>query len=370
MAREDLSFHSAAVATLCTVILAVGSSAALADDSTGRRPNAHETFYQYVALQLGEAGMCEKISRSAILPGGFFMAASYARSVCFDRVARKLGQVALCARVDRLGAMTWLDDQTSSWSCRRAIWSKGPDPSLSTYMPSQEDLVRIFAEMGYRPDELHRDGLTAPLAGVKDAYRRLGQQPDLLARIGKATDGIAAGSLPAGARQRSPELIEYLFEMAAHVGNDVSWCLKISEAALDPDVEAAARSPRLYWRDRCLLELASNNYEEAWCRLIPDRPDDRRSPLLTTKAACVRQAGRPRGDSHRYAFRAPRSEDDARTLIKLLGYPLPDVRDVPGSVIASTYLEYIWALSLAKTPDEAAARQRLIERTKALPDFK
>jgi hypothetical protein len=116
-----------------------------------RTPNAHETFYQYVALELDAPALCAKLSPSTVLPGGFFIAASYARSDCYANLARRYDQPSLCWSARRLGSLSLLSDQTSRLSCFWDVWRRAPEPNLSTYMPGREDLVAIFAEMGYQP---------------------------------------------------------------------------------------------------------------------------------------------------------------------------------------------------------------------------
>ena len=86
-------------------------------------------------------------------------------------------------------------------TCFWDVLQRAPDPSLSTYMPGRNDLVTIFAEMGYRPEELYREGVTPPLLNLPDAYRRLAAHPDLVQRIARIT---SAGPCPPRPLARTP----------------------------------------------------------------------------------------------------------------------------------------------------------------------
>jgi hypothetical protein len=169
--------------------------------STMRPPNAHETFYQYIAFEFDAPALCAKLSPSTVLPGGFFIAASYARSDCYAKLARHYDRPSLCWSGRRLGSFSLLSEQTSRLSCFWDVWHRAPDPSLSTYMPGREDLVAIFAEMGYQPEELYREGVTPPLLSLRDAYARLAQQPDLISRIARVT-AVAASDRSVGPPRR------------------------------------------------------------------------------------------------------------------------------------------------------------------------
>jgi hypothetical protein len=87
------------------------------DSSKMRAPNPHEKFYQYVAFELDDASLCEKLSPSSLIPGGVFIAQSYARSDCYAKIALRYDRPSLCWKARRLGVPGILSEQTSPLSC-------------------------------------------------------------------------------------------------------------------------------------------------------------------------------------------------------------------------------------------------------------
>lgn len=357
------------------VVLAIASIIALVaaiawlptpELSTMRAPNAHETFYQYVAFELDAPELCEKLSHSAMLSGGIFIAPSFVRSDCYANLARRYDRPRLCLSARRLGSIAIFSQQTSRLSCLVDVLRYAPDAGVSTYMPSPSDLVSIFAEMGYRPEELYREGVTPPLLNLPDAYRRLVKYPDLLDRIRTVTAASSASApLTPSERMR-------LFELAAHASNDDLWCERIPADLMDPGSKLNSRRPSLFRRDRCILEIASNVRRPDLCKSIPDRPDDWPG-AMSRRDVCKQQASRP-PDKYLYGPPAPDSDEEARTIISTLGYPLPDVHDVPAYEIAGGYFYFIWQMSRADkaAPEDgpaAAARARFLARVAALPSY-
>ena len=58
------------------------------DQLRGMRPvNEQDELFRYVAQELAEPSICGKISWSAKIDGGFFMAPSYERSECYATIA-------------------------------------------------------------------------------------------------------------------------------------------------------------------------------------------------------------------------------------------------------------------------------------------
>jgi hypothetical protein len=334
------------------------------DFSKMRGPNPHETFYQYVAFELDDAALCEKLSPSSFIPGGIFIARSYARSDCYAKIALRYDRPSLCWRARRLGTPAVLSEQTSPLSCFVDVMRRAPDLGASTYMPAREDLVSIFAEMGYRPEELYREGITPPLLNIPDAYRRLAEHSDLLQRIAAVTS--APGS------SLSPAELMHLFELAAHVGNEVSWCVRIPGDLLDPRTERKAKVPDLFQRDRCILEVASNTRQPDSCKLIPVRADDWRA-IMSRRSVCERQAARP-PDKFRYGAPTPQTDDETRQIIRVLGYPLPDVSAVSANEIETGDFYFIWQMAATdkaanNNPAAAAARAKFLARVAALPSY-
>jgi hypothetical protein len=336
------------------------------DFSTMRTPNAHETFYQYVAFELDDSELCEKLSLSAMIPGGIFISPGYARSDCYANIARRYDRPWLCLSAKRLGSFAIFSQQTSRLSCLVEVFRHTPDAGISTYMPSPGDLVSIFAEMGYRPEELYREGITPPLLNLPDAYRRLAQYPDLLERIGRVTNR------PRSSPRLTLDEQMHLFELAAHVSGDVSWCQKIPADLLEPGAKRNAKGPRLFQLDRCILEIASNRRRPDFCKSIPDHADDWTGPM-SRRELCKRQAARP-PDKFSYGPPAPDSDEVTRKIISTLGYPLPDVHDVLANQIATAYFYFIWQMSRAgkiapETESTVAARAKFLAHVAALPSY-
>jgi hypothetical protein len=171
------------IAAAVLLVVAVASLSGIRswpDQSKGMRPaNKTEEFYRYVAQELAEPSLCEKIPWSVISPGGFFISPSYERSECYDFIAGRTKNPRLCWKVKRLGAFHLLSEQTSMWSCLgHAI--HGWDGGIGI---SQTDLISFFTQMGYDPDTLHLEGITPPVVNLKDVYRQLPDRPDIVTRI-------------------------------------------------------------------------------------------------------------------------------------------------------------------------------------------
>jgi hypothetical protein len=150
-------------ATLGAVgIVAFGRSP---DSSKIRTPNPHETFYQYVAFELDAPSLCEKLSPSAFIPGGVFIAQSYARSNCYAKIALRHDRPSLCWKAERLGMPAILSEQTSPLSCFVDVIRRAPDIGISTYMPARADL------QAPRPPDKYHYG--APTPQTDDETRQI-----------------------------------------------------------------------------------------------------------------------------------------------------------------------------------------------------
>jgi hypothetical protein len=65
-------------------------------------------------------------------------------------------------------------------------------------------------------------------------------------------------------------------------------------------------------------------------------------------STALRTAGRATPDKYHYGAPPPRTDTEARDLILLLGYPLPDVRDVSANEIETDYYYFIRRLAAGK----------------------
>jgi hypothetical protein len=90
---------------------------------------------------------------------------------------------------------------------------------------SQANLVDFFAQMGYDPDTLHLEGITPPVVSVKDIYRQLPDQPDIVARMERA---IGPSDKPSNLATADIEDTAYLADIAGLVTKDSRWCFSDS----------------------------------------------------------------------------------------------------------------------------------------------
>jgi hypothetical protein len=313
------------------------------DQLRGMRPASQEDeLYRYVAQELDEPSLCPEIPWSVESPGGFFIAPSYERSNCYAFIAGRTKNLSLCWKVKRLGAFRLLSQQTSMWSCLAGAWH-GMNAGIAV---SPENLVGFFTRLGYDPDTLHLEGITPPVVNVKDIYRQLPRQPDIVTRIEKAIS-------PSGDSTDAA----YLADIAALVTETAGWCIRIPE-----DLPLAGQ--RATFRDWCLLTLATNTRNTELCRLIPIRANER-DPRLSLQATCAFQAGSPHPGG-RYGPEVPDTDDRTRALITLLHYEIPRAKDLPLGTLSAAYSRFLDELNHGADPQHTAARQRFIARVRAL----
>jgi len=77
--------------------------------------------------------------------------------------------------------------------------------------------------------------------------------------------------------------------------------------------------------------------------------------------------------SDRYGAPTPQTDDETRQIFRVLGYPLPDVSDVPANEIETGDFYFIWQMAAtdkaANNPAAAAARAKFLARVAALPSY-
>jgi hypothetical protein len=228
--------------------------------------------------------------------------------------------------------------------------------------------------MGYKPETLYLQGATPQieqidLAGV---YSRLGQQNGIVERIKKVT----------GPNNKQPghkvsiQQAEFLYDLAAHVSNDADWCMRIRDDVPSPASQRHGAG-KDHFRDTCIFQIASNTKKKTICDMIPNRPEylnDAYSPkdLLSLRQNCYRQIdGKIKyPDNLRYSYLIPPNEQEIVSLNDLLGYPLPDLKDVPSWEVARVYTNFILELGHSPRLKNNSARQRFIENVKKLPSYK
>ena len=153
-------------------------------------PDDYEQFMEFAAEKTNAPQLCAKIPWSAYSRGGWDSAAAYARSECYEAVARNTGSPWLCLYVKRLGSPAILRQQTSMFSClegvqRRHGMGAGVGP------PTR---LHFFEAMGYSPDTIQEEGVIGPLVRVKDIYRGLSDRYGL--QIGRNASGNATVVVP------------------------------------------------------------------------------------------------------------------------------------------------------------------------------
>jgi hypothetical protein len=324
------------------------------DQLRGMRPgNKTEEFYRYVAQQLNEPLLCEKIPWAVESPGGFFISPSYERSECYDFIAGRTKNPWLCWRVKRLGAASLLSSQASMWMCLdRAVhgWNGG-------IAISQANLVGFFTQMGYDPDTIHLEGITPPVVEAKDIYRQLPDKPDIVTRLERAS---ASSDKRSNSTADDIEDSAYLADMGALVTKDFRWCFRIPE-------DLPLTNERATFHDWCLFTLATNTKDPRLCSRIPRRADRTDVPM-SLQAQCRFQANSSYPSNTRYAPEVPAEDDRTRMLITRLNYEIPRAQDMPLETIYAAYDRFLDELNNRTDPRHLAARRRFIDRVERVPD--
>jgi len=86
--RRRRSVYLVALGLALGAFVALSGVRSWSDQWRGMRSdNRNEEFYRYIAQELAEPALCKRISWSAMVVGGFFIAPSYTRSACYDFIA-------------------------------------------------------------------------------------------------------------------------------------------------------------------------------------------------------------------------------------------------------------------------------------------
>ena len=321
-----------------------------------RPPTEAESFYGYIAQQLAEPSLCDKISWTAESPGGFFIPPSYERSECYSHIASATRDLLLCWKVRRLGPVSLWDGQLTSWSCLR----RARAGSHVASGVSDETMLSFFKAMGYDVDTLHLEGVTPPVILVQDVYRAAVIAPDAARRVDAAHRAAPANRIDV-------EDDAYLLDLVAMARKDPGSCMRIPEELV---LEAEAKR----FRDWCVFKLASDTRNARTCRTIPIRPDEvaRNRDLapataaqMTLQAQCESQAGASDTTGF-YGPQMPADEARMRRLLALLGVEIPKAHDLPAARVAEAYRTFVYALSDPRVPNRQPARQRLVDRVQRL----
>jgi hypothetical protein len=339
-------------------------------------PDEYEQFMEFAAEETNAPLLCAKIPWSAYSRGGWDSAAAYAKSECYEAVARNTGSPWLCLSVKRLGSPAILRQQTSMFSCLEGVHSRhgmgagvGPPTRL-----------HFFQAMGYSPDTIQDEGVIGPLIRVKDLYRGLSDRYGL--QIGRNASGNATVLIPGtlskdelmrrierviGGRDAplpadgvSEEDAAYLADLGAMTSKDAGWCGKI------PPGLPLTGEPEGF-RNRCFFKVAVKTKHATLCDRILVHPS-LRDARLGLQAECRREIGsKLQGWTH-YGPAVPADENEVRVLLKLLHVDVPSASSLPDDQIEAAYQQFVFDLGHPRTPQQAAARQRFIARAEALRD--
>lgn len=331
-----------------------------------RLPTESDMVFSYFARNLGDASVCEKISwaafqRYSVIFGGG--GASFARSNCYEGVAVRNKDPAVCWHVRPLVDVNPMSRGYSALSCRRHV-KEGSGNSVSS---APETLIDTFERLGYDADELPSEGVIGPAIRPLDVYRHLAVEPDIVARVEQTL------SRPDAALAAADKY--YLVHLGAVGSGDPRWCERIP-------ISAAVATERIPFRDWCYLTMAYNTMDARVCeRMSPAaseavviaakahgvRPEI--AEQLSARAQCARIEHWV-GPRPHYGPEAPQDPAQIERLIEATGKAMPKARDLPRYELAAYYERFVDALRGVRPgePRQAAARAKLIARIKALPD--
>jgi len=362
------------------LIFSTGCGAKFVDVTKLRAPNSYEVFYQYVALNANASELCEKISPRTFLPGTMmFGAPTLVRSECYYKIATRYGRKELCNKITPIRTAAVEEVRTPA-SCRDEITKRPQNHGFMTYSPSADEMQQFFLKMGYQPETLHLEGLTRPLLNFKDAYAGLAKKPDLIERIKKIANPDKLSSEKVNI---TTEQLEYLYDMAAHVNNDIFWCKMIRDEAPHPSYDG----PTSFFRDTCIFEVADNTNNSSLCADIPDRPEylkgitddipERQKYFLmeaqSKQRNCYRQiaAELKLPNNLYYGYIVPVDDQIIIAIFGLLNYPLPTIKDVAEYEIPERYWDFIYAMGDEKElANKETVRKKFLKRVSALPNYK
>ena len=342
-----------------------------------RRPDKYDEFFRYMAQQLAEPALCEKIPWTVMIDGGWGYGPSYERSDCYNTIAGNTKNPLICSRVRRLGPVNPRIEQTSTETCLKYA-KEGFQSGMAI---PQGDLVEFFNQMGYDPDTIQLEGITQAIVQVKDIYGRLTDRFGIAIRtqaaggphevlvpgtvnqaqlVKRIENAIGGPSETANAKISDIVNEAYLADMAAMVSKNSQWCFRIR-----PNLPIATE--RGGFRNWCLFTLAKETRDDALCERIPV-PEDGTDPRLSLHAECHRLINSKIPTSAHYGAETPVDDERTRVLLGLLKVDIPRARDLPPDRIYAAYDQFLDELSHGKDARHLAARQRFIDRVERLKD--
>lgn len=332
-----------------------------------RLPTESEMVFSYFAESLGEAALCEKVSWAAFQRYSVLFAgggASFARSDCYESVAIRNHDPAVCWKVRPLVDVNPVSAGYSALACRHRVTQGGR--SYVSLLP--ETVIRAFNALGYDVDQLHLEGVIEPAIRPTDVYRSLEREPGIVDRVQQA---LAHPNVTLSSDDKS-----FLVHFAAATSGDARWCERIPESQ-------PVATEEIPFRDWCYLTVAFNTQDARVCeRMAPAAAE---AKVITAKAAGVRpdiaeqlsaraQCARIDkwiGPRLRYGPEVPQDPLQTQRLIAALGRDMPHARDWPPYEIAAYYARFLDALQAdpSADPRHEAARAKLIGRIAALPEM-
>lgn len=326
-----------------------------------RAPNSYEMFYHYAAATVDAPELCTKISPNAYLAapwGGGGTQISLERTECYYDTAIRFARQDLCAQVKPISTILFNGSGFSPGQCRREIAKNGPDDSYGIELPAGKELVRIFSQMGYNPETIASEHLVYDPLKLYIAYASLSKKPDIINRVFRLLESPEVNHIPKNQR-------EMLYNLAASVTNDISWCQKIRKDALYPNSKATYH---YYFRDSCIEDVAFNKRDTSLCAAIPDRQPE--NWVNSVKRDCFLRTSHLKQYSKKphYSYAIPDDDLEIEQLLKALKYPLPKL--TPEQLV-DLVQKYLGAFDTKRgDPHYKNAREDFIRRVKLLPDFK
>ena len=323
-----------------------------------RPPTESETVFSFFAESLGEPKLCDKISWAAfqsysVLFGGG--GASYARSDCYESVAIRNRDPAVCWNVRPLVDVDPFSAGYSAAACRRRV-AEGGRRYVSLGWDTE---IRAFEVLGYDVDQLYLEGVIEPAIRPIDVYRGLEHSAGVVDRVQRALLGASLSS----------DDKNLLAHLGAVVTEDATWCERIPAG----DMVVTEQIP---FRDWCYLTLAYNTRDAKVCarmapaaseaKVIEAKASGMRADIaeqLSAHANCMR-IGNWQGSPPHYGPEEPQDAAQIRRLVAALGYEWPRATGWPPYQIAEYYSRFLDALHPDQPADSrhAAARAKLIAR--------
>jgi hypothetical protein len=352
------------IGLLLVAALGLGLSFAPGWFAVSRPANEHEMLLKSFAAELGESALCGPISweahqRYSVLFGGG--GASYARSDCYEQVARAREDAGVCWRVRPL---VDFDPQSSAGhsalSCRRRTLAGETINALS----SDDTLAHTLTQLGYDIDQLHLEGVTPPAIQVGDVYLGLAKNAAVLAR---ARDLVTH---PATLRV---EDLSYIAQLAAVSTADANLCAFIPAGQMLRPIEAP-------FRDWCFYTVAFDTQDIRICDRMTPAAAERKvldaiaagvrpeiAQQLGLQSECIRSQQRL-GPALHYGPEAPPDARQTERLLATLGVTMPSAHDLPAAEIAGFYRQFVSALRPDNPPNPKrdAARAKLVHKLLAI----